>query len=322
MIRSWSGTVLSSYVEVALCKCSSTGRLLSAHNLRVATPRALVHVNDKTSGDAWSCYMISEDAKSWVVIVLHIFTVILHNCLLFEILAQQLGLLQTYELTNIIVDIFEYHFQVMSTPTYVDLETITHADGAQSSCVPVPLLDDPYVAVRHAQLVDTDTESEPEEAPSKAEESQPLASSDSTVPLSPDHPLTHASPTPTPTRVLVHRRTARMVVRTQPTLSPGMSARIMEATTLSSSSFHKRYRSSYETLSPSLSLTLPIRKRYRGTSELILDIEIEDESSDSDAEGEGSEEEGPSLDDEGHGLEDEGPSSKEEEEENAPEGQQ
>ncbi|GKD09860.1 hypothetical protein Tco_1189545 [Tanacetum coccineum] len=103
---------LSSSVEVALCKCSSTGRLLGAYNLEVATSRALLHIGDKTSGDARSWYMISEDAKSWVVIVLHIFTVILHNYPLFEILAQQLGFLQTYELTNIIVDIFEYHFQV------------------------------------------------------------------------------------------------------------------------------------------------------------------------------------------------------------------
>ncbi|GKC08687.1 putative reverse transcriptase domain-containing protein [Tanacetum coccineum] len=43
-------------------------------------PKSVVHVGDKTSGDARSWYMISGDAKSWVVIVLHIFTVILHNC--------------------------------------------------------------------------------------------------------------------------------------------------------------------------------------------------------------------------------------------------
>nr|GEY15827.1 hypothetical protein [Tanacetum cinerariifolium] len=127
----------------------------------------------------------------------------------------------------------------MSTPVYVDSKTITQADGAQSSRVPTPLPNDPYVAVREAQLVDIDTESEPEEAPSEADESHPLgsrvplmgeefeafepsgtrtisshssASSDSTAPLSPDHPLTHASPTPTATRVSFHRRTARMVV--------------------------------------------------------------------------------------------------------------
>ncbi|GJY87339.1 hypothetical protein Tco_0501967 [Tanacetum coccineum] len=72
--------------------------------------------------------------------------------------------------------------------------------------------------------------------------------------------------------------------------------RIEEAASLSPSSFRKRYRSSYETPSPSLSPTLLIRKRYR-----------EDE-------GHGSEDEGP-------GLEDEGPGS-EKEEEVAPEGQQ
>ncbi|GJS35066.1 hypothetical protein Tco_0533448 [Tanacetum coccineum] len=66
-----------------------------------------------------------------------------------------------------------------------------------------------------------------------------------------------------------------MAVRTQPTLSPGLSARIAEAVALSPSSFRKRYRSSYETPSSSSSLTLLVRKRYRGTSELILDIDSE-----------------------------------------------
>ncbi|GKF89598.1 hypothetical protein Tco_0263561, partial [Tanacetum coccineum] len=153
-----------------------------------------------------------------------------------------------------------------------------------------------------AQLVNTDTESDLKEAPSEAEESQPLGSRvplmceefeasepsstrivsshslvslDSTAPLSPDHPLTIVSPTPTPTRVSFHRRTTRMVVRTQPTLSLGMSARIEEAVALSPSSFCKRYRSSYETPSPSSSPTLLVRKRYRGTSELILDTDSE-----------------------------------------------
>ncbi|GKC61725.1 hypothetical protein Tco_1089323 [Tanacetum coccineum] len=94
----------------------------------------------------------------------------------------------------------------MSTPAYVDSETRS--------------------SVRQTQLVDTYIESDPEEAPSEAEESQLLGSrvplmseeseaskpsstrtvsshssvsSDPTAPLSPDHPLTHDSPTPTPT---------------------------------------------------------------------------------------------------------------------------
>ncbi|GJY17020.1 hypothetical protein Tco_0387442 [Tanacetum coccineum] len=91
----------------------------------------------------------------------------------------------------------------------------------------------PYSLVRHAHLVDTDTESgpvkdlreteahtpatidtesEPEEAPLETEEfeasepsdtritsSHSSVSSDSTAPLSPDHPLTQTSPTPIPT---------------------------------------------------------------------------------------------------------------------------
>ncbi|GKB16753.1 hypothetical protein Tco_0850676 [Tanacetum coccineum] len=140
-------------------------------------------------------------------------------------------------------------------------------------------------------------------------------SSNSTAPLSPDHTLSYVSPTPTPTRVSFYRRTARMAVRTQPSLSPGMSARIVKIIALSLYSFCKRYRSSYETSSSSY-LTLLVRKRYRGTSELILDTDSEedelreedteeDESSDADDERE---------DDEGQGLEDEGPNMKEEEE--------
>ncbi|GJX32999.1 hypothetical protein Tco_0242854 [Tanacetum coccineum] len=92
---------------------------------------------------------------------------------------------------------------------------------------------------KKAQLVDTDIESDSEEAPLEAEESQPLgsrvpliseefkafepsgtrtdsshssASSYFTTPLSPDHLLTYFSPTPTPTRASFHRRTARMTV--------------------------------------------------------------------------------------------------------------
>nr|GEZ14520.1 hypothetical protein [Tanacetum cinerariifolium] len=140
------------------------------------------------------------------------------------------------------------------------------ADGAQSSRVPVPLPDDPYVVVRQAQLVDTKTKSDPEKAPSEVEELQsvgsrvPLmgkefkafepigtrtdsslssASLESTKLLSLDHLLTHVSPTPTPTQVSFHRRITRMIVRTQPTLSPGMSARIAKAAALSLSSFRK-----------------------------------------------------------------------------------
>nr|GEZ07779.1 hypothetical protein [Tanacetum cinerariifolium] len=134
--------------------------------------------------------------------------------------------------------------------------------------------------------------------------SHSLVSSDSTAPLSPDHPLTHALPTLTPTRVSFHHRTAR----TQPTLSPGMSARIAKVAALYPSSFSKRYKSSYETPSPSSSLTLLVRKRYQVTSELIEDTEGESLEPDSEREGsEDENDEGQGLDDKGQGLEDEGP---------------
>ncbi|GKB77065.1 hypothetical protein Tco_0943960 [Tanacetum coccineum] len=211
---------------------------------------------------------------------------------------------------------------------------------------PVPLPDDTYVAIRQTQLVDTDTDSDPEEASSEAEDSEPLSSSvpllseefkafeslgtgivsshslvssDSTAPLSPDHLLTHVSPTSTLTRVSFHRITARMAVRTQPTLSLGMSARIAEAAALAPSSFRKRYISSYESSSSS-SPTLPVWKRYRGTSELILDIDSEgDELGEEDTEEDKSDED-HGLDDGSQGLEDKGLGL--EEEEAAPEGQQ
>ncbi|GJZ44605.1 retrotransposon ORF1 [Tanacetum coccineum] len=170
------------------------------------------------------------------------------------------------------------------------------------------------MTVRQAHTPATvDTESEPEEAPSEIEEflslvfrapftieefealepsdtkttsSHSSASLDSTAPLSPDHPLTQTLPTPAPTGVLFHRRTARMTVHAQPAMPLGLSARVIEAMTLSDSAFRKRYRSSYETPSPSPSPTLLARKRYRGTSELILDTKTEDNVSG--AEGAGS----------------------------------
>ncbi|GJV27080.1 hypothetical protein Tco_1383528 [Tanacetum coccineum] len=40
----------------------------------------------------------------------------------------------------------------MSTATFVDLESSTQADGAQSSRVPVPLPEDPYEAIRTARM--------------------------------------------------------------------------------------------------------------------------------------------------------------------------
>ncbi|GJV00403.1 hypothetical protein Tco_1329673 [Tanacetum coccineum] len=125
-----------------------------------------------------------------------------------------------------------------------------------------------------------------------------------------------------------------MTVCAQPAMSSDHSARVAEAMALSDSGFCKRYRSSYETPSS----TLPIRKRYRGTSELILDIDSEgdelgdedtnedidedgkDESLGVDDERESSDDKDRGLDDEGRGLEGGGLGL--EGEKAAPEGQQ
>ncbi|GJZ02135.1 hypothetical protein Tco_0520096 [Tanacetum coccineum] len=188
----------------------------------------------------------------------------------------------------------------MSIPVFVDPESSTQADRAQSSRLPVPFLEDPYEVIRQAFLVETDTESKPSKDPIDTEttkspydvasptplpDSTPPAchteeskdsdtsgarstSSDSTAPLSPDHPLTRTSPTPTPTRASFHRRTARITVRAQPIMSLGHSARVAEAMALSDSALRKSEED-----------------------------KIGEEGTDED--------EGHGLDDEGHGLDDE-----------------
>ncbi|GKE50145.1 hypothetical protein Tco_1481403 [Tanacetum coccineum] len=227
----------------------------------------------------------------------------------------------------------------MSTPVFVNPESSTQADGAQSSRVPVPLPENPHEAIRQAYLVGTDTESEPfddlgieylesphivtspisfpdstppvghvEESEGSGTSSGGSTSSDSTTPLSPYHPLTRDTPVLVPSL----RRTALMAVRTHPVLSSGYSARIAKAASMSDVAFHKRFRSSYESsLSPSP--TLLVRKRYRGTSKLILGTDSEGDklgdeevSLDSDSGSEDAEDEGPAAGDEDPGLDDEG----------------
>nr|GFC26259.1 hypothetical protein [Tanacetum cinerariifolium] len=186
--------------------------------------------------------------------------------------------------------------------------------GAQSSRVSVPLPEDPYEAIMQAYLEWMDTESEPfEDQESETHESSHVVapptchvkesegsgtsgarsmSSYSTTPLSPDHPLTHT----TPILVPILRRTVRMAVHVPPVMSHGLSAGIAEVVAIPDSSFRKRFRSSYDS---SPSPTLLVRKRYKGTSELILGADSEeiDESSDFDSESENAEDEGPTAKD-------------------------
>nr|GEV81757.1 hypothetical protein [Tanacetum cinerariifolium] len=99
-----------------------------------------------------------------------------------------------------------------------------------------------------------------------------------------------------------------MTVRVPLVMSLGLSAGIAEVAAMSDSAFRKRFRSSYDS---SPSLTFPVRKRYRGTSELILGTDSEEdeeveESSNSNSESEDIEDEGPTAKDEDHAAEDEG----------------
>ncbi|GJW44673.1 hypothetical protein Tco_0073472 [Tanacetum coccineum] len=184
----------------------------------------------------------------------------------------------------------------MSTLVFVDPESSTQADGAQSSRVPVPLPKDPYEAIRQAYLDGTDTESEPFEDPTDTE--------------TPESPLAIAPPVLVP----ILRRTARMAVRVPHAMSSGLSASMAEVAAMSESALRKRFRSSCES-SPSVSPPdLPLRKRYRGTSELVEGSEEDDdeedeeieESMDSDSVSEDAEDEGPTAEDEDPAAEDEG----------------
>ncbi|GJV26873.1 hypothetical protein Tco_1383321, partial [Tanacetum coccineum] len=123
----------------------------------------------------------------------------------------------------------------ISTPVFVDPEISTQADGAQSSRVPVLLLEDPYEAIRQVYLVGTDAESEPFEDLVETE--------------APESPHTVAPPTSLPdstppTLVPILSRTARMAVRVPSAMSPGLSASMAEVAAMFDSAFCKSFRSS------------------------------------------------------------------------------
>nr|GEW20800.1 hypothetical protein [Tanacetum cinerariifolium] len=99
-----------------------------------------------------------------------------------------------------------------------------------------------------------------------------------------------------------------MAVPVPPVMSPGLSASIAEVSVMSDTAFRNRFRSSYDSSPSSI---LPVHKRYRGTSELILGTDSEEdeeveESLDSDSESEGVEDEGPTVEDEDPTARDDG----------------
>ncbi|GKE87304.1 hypothetical protein Tco_1564779 [Tanacetum coccineum] len=97
-------------------------------------------------------------------------------------------------------------------------------------------------------------------------------------------------------------------------MSSSLSASMAEVEAISESALRKRFRSSCES-SPFVSPPdLPLRKRYRGTSELVEDSEEDDneedeeveESMDSDSMSEDVEDEGPTVEDDDPAVEDVG----------------
>nr|GEW62657.1 hypothetical protein [Tanacetum cinerariifolium] len=187
----------------------------------------------------------------------------------------------------------------MSSPSAPTVpETITPTNRANDSLVITHLHDDPYMLIRQAYTpIVTDTDSEPLKDPIETKETQPL--SPMATPLVLDYTL--SSPDYTSNKPHSDEDSEPIVASETRTASP--SAKVIEAMVLSPSLFRKRYRSSYEThsssASPALSPTLPIRKRYRGTSESILDTKTEEDES----EAEGTDLEIEESEDEGLGYE-------------------
>ncbi|GJZ70667.1 putative nucleotidyltransferase, ribonuclease H [Tanacetum coccineum] len=153
----------------------------------------------------------------------------------------------------------------VSSIVFVDPEISTQADRAQSPRVPVPFLKDPNEAIRQAYLVETETPESPHTVGS------PALLPDSTPPIrhaedSVDSDMSGARPT-----------AACMAVRVLPAMLPGLSASIAVVGFMSDSTFHKRFRSSYESSPSSSPPDLPLWKCYRGAYELVEDDKEEDE---------------------------------------------
>ncbi|GKD94540.1 hypothetical protein Tco_1374377, partial [Tanacetum coccineum] len=193
----------------------------------------------------------------------------------------------------------------MSTLVFVDPESSTQADGAQSSRVPVTLPKDPCEAIKKAYLDGTNTESEPLEDPIDTETLEsPLA-------IAPPILLSESTP---PVLIPILCRTTHIAVRVPHVMLSGLFASMEEVAAMSESALCKRFRPSYKS-SPSVSPPdLPSWNRYRGTSKLVEDSKEDDdeedeeieESMDSDSVSDDAEDEGHTAEDKDLAAEDEG----------------
>ncbi|GJZ08585.1 putative ribonuclease H-like domain-containing protein [Tanacetum coccineum] len=171
---------------------------------------------------------------------------------------------------------------------------VNKADGAKSSRVPVPLLEDPYEAIRQAYLDGTDTESEPFEDPIDTE--------------TPESPLAIAPPIPlseSTSPILVHIlcRTTRMAVRVLHAMSSGLSTGMAKVADMSESAFLEESEEEDDEEDEEI-------KESMDSNSVSEDVEeegptIEDEDPATEDEGLTAGVESPGMDDEGYGLDDE-----------------
>nr|GFA40117.1 hypothetical protein [Tanacetum cinerariifolium] len=109
------------------------------------------------------------------------------------------------------------------TPIVTDIESEPFKDPIETeetqplSLRVVPLSPDHTLA--SLEYTPDTSHSDEESEPMEALENRTTSLSDSTSPLSYDHPLTQTSPTLTPSRASYYSSTGRMTVRTQPTMS-------------------------------------------------------------------------------------------------------
>ncbi|GKF21558.1 hypothetical protein Tco_0070196, partial [Tanacetum coccineum] len=165
---------------------------------------------------------------------------------------------------------------------------------------PVPFPEDPYQAIRQTYLVETETHESPytiasptpllvstppthhaeDSVDSDTSGARPT-SSDFTATPSPDHPLTHTTPTLVPFLC----RNTRLSVRVPPAMSPRLSANIAEVAAMSNSAFLEDDED----------------------EEVEDSLDSDSESEDAKDEGHTAEEEGPAIRDKGLAMGDEGP---------------
>ncbi|GJY47066.1 hypothetical protein Tco_0436129 [Tanacetum coccineum] len=200
----------------------------------------------------------------------------------------------------------------MSTLVFVDPESSTQADGAQSSRLPVPLLEDPYEAIRHSYLDGMDTKSEPFEDPIDTETLE--------LPLTVAPPASLPESTP-PALVPILCRTAHMAMRVSPEMSSGLSASMAEVAAMFESALREFDSDSVSKDAEDEGPIVEDKDPAAGNEGLAAGVEglsTDDESYGLDDKSHGIDDESRGLDDKDHNVESDGLGLEVEEEEAVP----